>query len=201
MVECLGDRRRDDRTPQGGGCRPTRGHRPSRGRAADCRDPAAGLRTAHADPQGRQEDGERRPLPGPCLVESLDDEKSPGIAPNPALVPLGLGVLADALAVPNPEQARGPLDEAFARLRKVAVDGSPGQGQDSVASRMAELLPVVERINPDRLAERIWPRPLARLRRRSRRTMRFRGRLFWRCSSPATTGSSPTRSPRLISKG
>ncbi|MEJ7636662.1 MAG: hypothetical protein WKF75_01425 [Singulisphaera sp.] len=90
------------------------------------------------------------------VLETIDDESSPGLTANPALVPFGLGAIADELAETNPIQARGLLDEAFAGLRKVAVDGRPGQGQDSVANLMAELLPIVERLDPGRLAERTW---------------------------------------------
>ncbi len=90
------------------------------------------------------------------LLGTIDDRSSPGLAGNSALVPFGLGAIADALAETDPIQARGLLDEAFAGLRKVAVDGRPGQGQDSVANLMAELLPIVERLDPGRLAERTW---------------------------------------------
>ena len=90
------------------------------------------------------------------LLETLDDESSPGQPVNPALVPFGLGTLAGELATTNPVQARGLLDEAFAGLRKLAADCNSGQGQDSVANLMARLLPVVERVDPERLAERTW---------------------------------------------
>ncbi|WP_435006864.1 carboxypeptidase regulatory-like domain-containing protein [Tundrisphaera lichenicola] len=90
------------------------------------------------------------------ILETIDDESGPGTSPNPALVPFGLGAIADALSGTDPARARGLLVEAFGGLRKIAVEGSPGQGQPSIANLMAELLPVVERIEPDRLAERIW---------------------------------------------
>ncbi len=49
------------------------------------------------------------------------------------------------------------LDEAFAGLRQIAVEKSyPTRGTESVANLMAKLLPIVERLEPDRLAERIW---------------------------------------------
>jgi hypothetical protein len=97
------------------------------------------------------------------VLESLNDESGPGpgVRVSPALVPFGLGLLADALVQTNPDQARTLLDEAFTGLRTIAVDGQPGLGQgqgggNSVASLMAGLLPVVERLEPDRLAERAW---------------------------------------------
>ena len=108
---------------------------------------------------------------------------------SPALVPFGLGAISNELAITNPIQARGLLDEAFASLRKLAVDGCLRQGQDSVANLMAELLPVVERLDPERLAERTWlvaasrsPRP------RSRGLRSWREHSPWPCWSPAMTG-------------
>jgi hypothetical protein len=90
------------------------------------------------------------------LIETIDDDQSPGLAASPALVPFGLGAIAGNLASTNAAQARLLLDEAFAGLRKIAVDGQPGRGKESVANLMAELLPVVEHLDPERLAERIW---------------------------------------------
>ena len=90
------------------------------------------------------------------LLETIDDESGPGMTASPALVPFGLGAIAGELAKTNPAQARGLLDESFASLRKIAVDGRPGYGQESVANLMAELLPNVERLDPERLAERTW---------------------------------------------
>jgi Carboxypeptidase regulatory-like domain len=89
------------------------------------------------------------------LLETLDDSNS-GTISGRTLVPFGLGAIADELAATNLIQARALLDESFAGLRNVAVDGRTGLGQESIANLMAELLPVVERIDPDRLAERIW---------------------------------------------
>jgi protocatechuate 3,4-dioxygenase beta subunit len=75
---------------------------------------------------------------------------------RPALAPFGLGMLADELAESDPAAARGLLDEAFAGLRKVASEGRDQAGPDSAANLMAELLPVVERLDPGRLVERAW---------------------------------------------
>jgi hypothetical protein len=101
------------------------------------------------------------------LIETIDDDSKPGMTANFALVPFGLGAIAGELAKTNPAQARGLLDEAFTGLRRIAVEGCPWRGQDSVANLMAELLPVVERLDPERLAERIWlaaaSRPAAEL--------------------------------------
>ena len=90
------------------------------------------------------------------LLETIDDESSPGQPSNPSLVPFGLGTIAGELAVKNPAQARELLDEAFARLRRLAVDAPLWQGQTSVANWMANLLPIVEQLEPERLAERVW---------------------------------------------
>jgi len=90
------------------------------------------------------------------LVETIDDDLSPFQMVNAMIVPFGLGWIADGLAATDPAQARERLDEAFAGLRKLKLDGRPGQGQGSVANLMAELLPLVERLEPDRLAERVW---------------------------------------------
>ena len=90
------------------------------------------------------------------MLETIDDKPGPGTAASPALVPFGLGLIADELAKTNPVEARRLLDEAFTGLRKIAVEGNQGQRQDSAANLMAELLPVVERLDPERLAERIW---------------------------------------------
>ena len=75
---------------------------------------------------------------------------------RPALMPFGLGMLADELAGSDPVAARGLLDEAYAGLRKFALEGREKAGPDSAANLMAELLPVVERLDPGRLAERVW---------------------------------------------
>ncbi len=85
---------------------------------------------------------------------------------RPALVPYGLGLIASDLALTDPAVARGLLDEAFGGLRKIARAADPGSSP-SVSILMAVLLPVVERLDPDRVAERLWlaascrqPRPL-----------------------------------------
>jgi len=90
------------------------------------------------------------------LLETLSDESSPGLPVNPALVPFGLGGIAGELARTNPIQARGLLDEAFTGLRKIAMDGCPRQDPNDVTNLMARLLPVVETVEPERLAERVW---------------------------------------------
>ncbi|AGA31486.1 carboxypeptidase regulatory-like domain-containing protein [Singulisphaera acidiphila] len=87
------------------------------------------------------------------VLETIGDT---GMAASSALVPFGLGRIADGLARSNPVEARRLLDEAYDGLRKIAVKGNQGLGQGSVANLMAELLPVVERLDPERLAERIW---------------------------------------------
>ena len=90
------------------------------------------------------------------VLETIDDESSSGPPVSPALIPFGLGKIAGELAETNPVQARGLLDEAFAGLRTIAVEGRQNNGQDPAANLMAELLPVVERLDNERLAERTW---------------------------------------------
>lgn len=75
---------------------------------------------------------------------------------RPATAPFGLGLLADELAETDPAGARALLDEAYAGLRRVAAEGRDQAGVESAANLMAELLPAVERIDPDRCAERAW---------------------------------------------
>ena len=90
------------------------------------------------------------------LLETLDNKVGSRQTPSPGYVPFGLGMIAGEFYETNPILARELLDEAFAALRKIAVDGWRGSGPESVANLMAELLPVVERLDPERLAERIW---------------------------------------------
>jgi hypothetical protein len=90
------------------------------------------------------------------VLDTIDDEASFTPSVSSALIPFGLGAIAEEFADKNPVQARALLDEAFAGLRKIAVEGCQNQGQDPVANLMAELLPVVERLDPERLAERTW---------------------------------------------
>jgi Carboxypeptidase regulatory-like domain len=90
------------------------------------------------------------------VLETIDDESSFVPTVSAALIPFGLAAIAGELAETNPVQARALLDEAFAGLRTIAVEGRQNHVQDPVANLMAELLPVVERLDPERLAERTW---------------------------------------------
>ena len=91
------------------------------------------------------------------ILDTIDDPTGPASFPRPALVPYGLGLMASELAATDPAQARGLLDEAFAGLRKVADRaGRQGHSIPPVSCVMAELLPMVERLEPDRLEERLW---------------------------------------------
>jgi hypothetical protein len=106
---------------------------------------AAARRMAHADPDRAAR----------FLESNVPDPQS--ITPAAlAFVPFGLGAMADDLAEADPERARALLDEAFAGLRQIASGHHSNWELDSLPSLMAELLPVVERVDPDRLAERIW---------------------------------------------
>jgi hypothetical protein len=74
---------------------------------------------------------------------------------RPALVPYGLGLIASDRAATEPVVARGLLDEAFAGLTKLAR-AAEGETNPSASTLMAALLPVVEKIDPERVAERLW---------------------------------------------
>ena len=77
--------------------------------------------------------------------------------PVPERAAEGLALMAADLAGTDPTGARKLLDEAFDRLRKVPIETNHYRSDDpGVANRMAALLPLVERIDPDRLEERLW---------------------------------------------
>ena len=90
------------------------------------------------------------------LLETLDDDGGSGPRATSAQVAFGLGAMAGELAKLDSIRARALLNEAFDRLREIAGGDRPGHGQASVANLMAQLLPCVERIDPDRVAERTW---------------------------------------------
>ena len=74
---------------------------------------------------------------------------------GPELVPYGLGLIASDRAVDDPLGARGLLDEAFTGLTQIARPGH-GQTNTSASTLMASLLPVIEQVDADRVAERLW---------------------------------------------
>lgn len=91
-----------------------------------------------------------------AVLDLLDRPPYPSASGPGPLKPYGLALLAEARAETDPESARALLDEAFAGLRALA-DASPGMpSYPPVASIMAGLLPMVEQLQPDRLAERLW---------------------------------------------
>jgi protocatechuate 3,4-dioxygenase beta subunit len=83
------------------------------------------------------------------LLETIPEHRESPSA-QPALVPFGLGLMAADRAATDPDGARALLDEAFAGLL------ASGQSYPSPTIYMAALLPAVERVEPDRLAERLW---------------------------------------------
>lgn len=99
----------------------------------------------------------RADLPRARAVLALLDD--PKVITNPAKGPLpayGLALLAEARAATDPDGARALLDESFAGLRALA-EAHPGRPTGPpVAAIMASLLPLVERLEPDRTAERLW---------------------------------------------
>jgi hypothetical protein len=88
------------------------------------------------------------------LAMVAEQPENPAFA-RPALVPYGLGLIASDRAAAEPVVARGLLDEAFAGLTKLAR-AAEGETNPSAATLMAALLPVVEKIDPERVAERLW---------------------------------------------
>jgi hypothetical protein len=97
------------------------------------------------------------------LLDSID--RRAGSEPRrwPPHRPLGLGLMAIERAEVDPAQARALLDEAYDQLRAleianrdsgVTVNGTALTAAASIV--MAALLPAVERVDPDRLAERLW---------------------------------------------
>jgi hypothetical protein len=91
-----------------------------------------------------------------AVLDLLDDPKARVNLGKGPLKPYGLALLAEARADVDPEGARALLDEAFAGLRALA-EAQPGQvTYPSIDEVMAGLLPLVERLQPDRMAERLW---------------------------------------------
>lgn len=89
------------------------------------------------------------------ILEQLDKPSGPNSHPRPEMVAEGLALMAAARAETDPAGARALLDEAYDRLRKLASDSQRNNAAYS-ANRMAALLPLVERIDPDHLEERLW---------------------------------------------
>jgi hypothetical protein len=89
------------------------------------------------------------------ILERLNLPAEPNSSPRPELVAEGLALMAADLAETDPTGARALLDEAFDRLNKLA-SVEPRGGDQPISNRMAALLPLVERIDPDRLDERLW---------------------------------------------
>ena len=73
---------------------------------------------------------------------------------RPTLVPYGLGLIAEARADADPALAKSLLDEAFSGLAAINRLRNSNSGPPA-SILMAALLPTVERLDPDRLAERI----------------------------------------------
>jgi hypothetical protein len=91
------------------------------------------------------------------ILECLDEPSGSDFEPLPERAAEGLALMAADLAGTDPTGARKLLDKAFDRLRKVTIDLHRYRSIDpGLANRMAALLPLVERIDPDRLEERLW---------------------------------------------
>ena len=89
------------------------------------------------------------------MLESIVELPENPSFTRPELVPYGLGLIASDRAVSDPMAARGLLHQAFAGLSQIARS-APGQTDGSVSTLMAALIPVVEKVDPDRVAERLW---------------------------------------------
>ncbi|WP_435016306.1 MSCRAMM family protein [Tundrisphaera sp. TA3] len=83
------------------------------------------------------------------------DPKRDPVFSRPGLAPYGLGLIAARRADVDPAGARAMLDEAFAGLVAIARRGNSHSGPGESAL-MASLLPAVERLDPERLPERLW---------------------------------------------
>ncbi len=106
--------------------------------------PASLLTLAHADlPRAR------------ALLQTIADKPDSPHFARPDLVPYGLGLMASELAAKDPATARGLLDESFNGLVELSRS-TDGRTNPLSSVLIAALLPVVERVDPDRLAERLW---------------------------------------------
>jgi len=90
------------------------------------------------------------------ILDTINQSTGSASFPRPAFLPYGLGLMASELTAIDPAKARGLLDEAFAGLRELANKGSGNDHYPAVSYVMGELLPLVERLEPDRLEERLW---------------------------------------------
>lgn len=82
-------------------------------------------------------------------------QAGPNPFPKSAMAPYVIGLIASDLAATEPDRARALLDESFAGLAGLA-DESRGRTSPPAAFALATLLPTVERVEPDRLVERLW---------------------------------------------
>ncbi len=89
------------------------------------------------------------------LARSTERPDAPTFA-RPGRAPYGLGLIASDLAATDPATARTLLDEAFAGLLATARDHRYDGSSPPASIAMAVLLPTVERVDPDHLAERLW---------------------------------------------
>ncbi len=89
------------------------------------------------------------------ILDRLNQPAGPGVRPRPEVVAEGLARMAAARAETDPAGARALLGEAFDRLRQLANERPHGAFL-RIAKCMAVLLPLVERIDSDRLEERLW---------------------------------------------
>lgn len=88
------------------------------------------------------------------LARSTERPDAPDFA-RPLRVPYGLGLIASDLAGTDPAKARKLLDEAYMGMLQITREKG-GPSSASTAVKLAVLLPTVERIDPDHLAERLW---------------------------------------------
>jgi hypothetical protein len=90
------------------------------------------------------------------IAETLRRATSTGQPERRTLVLYAHAVMADALVAPDPKAARRLLDDAMAELRRIAMDDRSRNESPQAACLLAACLPIVERIAPERLEERLW---------------------------------------------
>ena len=90
------------------------------------------------------------------LLDLLPTYVNFGQTVSPSLHAYGLALMAGSLAVTDQATARTLLDESIDELMKAAVDDARRGGYPLPSCVLAGLLPLVERLEPDRVGELMW---------------------------------------------
>jgi len=97
-----------------------------------------------------------RPHPAIChAMVSVDPERALRIAARTGQASTAHGLMAKALADTDPERARGLLESAFQGMETLA-DGPRRERFTNDCAMAPSLLPLAERIAPERLEEYLW---------------------------------------------